>query len=214
MPISLEDYKHFYEECFGKHGKDIVFVSQTFYYPGSKRIGVKGHKIVDNMWYPFTAPQEEITYPMPELGYVNVKSVAAFITRFPTRQWKRGYSYKTLEIRHIPKELMAIIYPLDRDIAEGGVNVPETVYGLYNRIFPVPGAAIKSILERDAISVALTPQIAIAMTNHPEQLAIYYGESLIGAFALPSRTIKIPAEASYFIPQIRQIFRTEEITSG
>lgn len=213
MPLSLEDYRHYYEGCFGKYkGKKevpVIFVENAVY--KQEEIWIKGHIIMESMWHPVFVPAHTVVYPVPEMGYVNIEDTSVFVTRIPRRQWKKGYTRNTIDLCFVPSPAVNSLrfsLPVYQETNAGNISL---LYNLYNRTFPSAEEAIRLLLEGEAIARALSPQIALCVAGYSEKLALYYSTDLVGVYDTSSSVIRIDRQVTDFIPEIKQIFTNNTI---
>lgn len=176
--IGLEDYRHYYDGCFGISDDKVVYVHEISPSPRRNEYTITGTAVIDGMWQPVQTSSNKITFPTPVLGYINIQDIAVLIKRLPLRQWKRGIYRGGLKIDFpvgVTGEL-AFFPNSFRNLAIGQSVITEAIF---KRTYPTYQEAIRQIIQGDAACRAISPTILLSATN-TDKIAVYYDNSLIG----------------------------------
>jgi len=177
-PIGIDDYRHYYEGCLGLSEGKVVYVNEIQATGGGHRYNILGTTVIDGMWHPITLVSDNITYPTPELGYINVFDIAVHMKRLPLRQWKRGLCKSVLKI-DFPEVVIGELafFPNEFRAINAGHSV--VVEALFKRHYPTYDEAIRQIIRGEAACRALSPNILLTSTCS-DKLGVYYDNSLVG----------------------------------
>lgn len=205
---TIEDYKHYYEGCFGVNPKgNIVFVSEVHATPKKHMFELRGSLAHNNSWYPFKGLSEEISYPMPQMGYINLYDSVLLVKRIPARQWKRGLYKGAFDI-----ETPAIVAEVDRhgihEIRNVRKDSLEVIQNIIHRTYASPEAAIRDITTGNAMAVAVSPSMMMCIT-HTDKIALWHTGGLIGW--IYGNKIYLEKGAWMFKEEVQQVFRTFEV---
>lgn len=205
---TIEDYKHYYEGCFGINSQGtIVYVESIEATPKKHVFALRGTAAIQNAWYPFKGLSSEVTYPMPQMGYVNVYDSSVLIRRVPARQWKRGLHKGAFDIA-TPQ----IVADVDRygvhEIRNIRKDSLELVQNILNRTYPSYDHALQGILEGRLLSVAISHNLMLSVTN-TDKAALYHTGGLIGW--IDKNKVYVDKGAWLFKEEIQQVLPNVEV---
>jgi len=137
---------------------DIVAVGEIMN-GSSDRFRRRNHRI----------PFDDVLWTYPNLGFVNDTLSTAYISKRPSRQYKKGCSEETTDLMQISSEeihALSINHVIPDDLSnQCRFNSDSFQDSLWNRRYPTIVECIRSVLNTNVLSMAFDKDFCIAIKN-------------------------------------------------
>lgn len=206
--ITIDDYRHYFEECFGIYEDTAVYVQKIEPGPTRGVFRINGLKVVNGMWYPFNGFSTKMLYPNPNLGYVNVYDAAVYVKRLPLRQWKKGLHKQILRITFPPAELMNCVAEFEHELRGLTNSSSVLVESLLYPKYPAYNDVLQAISNGTLLCRAVSSEVMLSATT-TDKIGVYYAEMLIGFFS--NGILFINKSSTMLVQHLKEVFPTTQV---
>lgn len=195
----LEEYRDHYRGCvfqIKNHNDEWITVQadnrdeDLFYF---RELQVNNNVFM--MGSVFTVRGEtEVNISYPSLGLINTNTDVRYVTRAPTRQWRKAYRVEGQKFRKLDctKQIEHQYTIRGRPSPLYTSGKYDITYYIFNNEYYTIQEALQMIEEGQRISVAINPRVAVSLNLfNVDNYTIYYKNYLVGLLDKETRVLKL-----------------------
>jgi hypothetical protein len=149
-----------------------------------------------------TIPVEDINLNLPKLGMINASESSLYLSRYPNRQWFKGF-----RDRNIKKN--ACVY------LPGGIPIEDIDWRtmaratFYKELTP-PMEALKQVLDCDMYSRAISKNLCVAQYPEVSNPVLRYKKWVVGTFDDNGR-VELGKDSKHLVEEVSQFYEVANV---